>query len=129
MSDFRAKFEILGYDVGAVERAAVTKASEFSIHSPESIRFMKQVVGASSNVLRLLENGLTPAVNVPNPPYKEENNLSACQDMDFVQEKVGEWLKDGFVSKLSEPAVCNNPLSLILKYDAFTVKVKKPFYA
>ena len=125
MSDFRAKFELLGYDVGAVERAAVTKASEFSIHSPESIRFMKQVVGASSNVLRLLENGLTPAVNVPNPPYKEENNLSACQDMDFVQEKVGEWLKDGFVSKLSEPAVCNNPLSLILKYDAFTDKVKK----
>ena len=80
MSDFRAKFELLGYDVGAVERAAVTKASEFSIHSPESIRFMKQVVGASNNVLSLLENGLTPAVNVPNPPYTEENNLSACQD-------------------------------------------------
>ena len=51
---------------------------------------MRQVVSASKNVLNLLENGLTPTVNVPNPPYKEENNLSTTQDMDFVQEKVGE---------------------------------------
>ena len=51
---------------------------------------MRQVVGASKNVLNMLENGLTPKVNVPNPPYKEENNLSTTQDMDFVQEKVGE---------------------------------------
>ena len=90
LSDFRAKFELLGYDLEAAERAAVTKGSEFSIHSPESIRFMRQVVSASKNVLNLLENGLTPTVNVPNPPYKEENNLSTTQDMDFVQEKVGE---------------------------------------
>ena len=34
-------------------------------------------------------------------------------------------MKDGSISKLSEPAVCCNPLSLILKYDACTDKVKK----
>ena len=88
---------------------------------------MVWVVIYSSNVLNLLENGLTLAVNVPNPLYKEENNLSTSQDMDFVQEKVSEWLKDGSVSKLSEPAVCCNPLSLILNMMLSQTRLKNVY--
>ena len=85
---FRAEFGKLGFNVGAVERAAVSHKSDFSIHSVDSIRFMRQVVGANGQILRILTCGLQPDISVQQFNYREDNNISVNQDLDFVQEKV-----------------------------------------
>ena len=125
MNFFRAEFAKMGFDVDAAERAAVTHVSSFSIHSVESVRFMQQVIGASGKILSLLKGGLQPDIRVQNFPYREDNNVSVNQDLDFVKLKVKEWVAEGAVSKLQAPSNCCSPLSLVLKFDAHTDTVKK----
>ena len=115
----------MGFDVDAAERAAVTHVSSFSIHSVESVCFMQQVIGASGKILSLLKGGLQPDIRVQNFPYREDNNVSVNQDLDFVKLKVKEWVAEGAVSKLQAPSNCCSPLSLVLKFDAHTDTVKK----
>ena len=115
---FRAEFDKLGFDVGAVERAAVSHKSDFSIHSVDSIHFMRQVIGANGQILRILTSRLQPDISVQQFTYREDNNILVNQDLDFVQEKVKEWVADGAVSQLTALSAC-------CKYDAYTDKIKK----
>ena len=84
---FRAEFGKLGFNV-------------------DSIRFMRQVVGANDQILRILTCGLQPDISVQQFTYREDNNISVNQDLDFVQEKVKEWVADGAVSKLTALSAC-----------------------
>ncbi len=57
-------------------------------------------------------------------PYVEQNNKSARDNMEIVREKLKEWLKEGFVEQLAEPAHCCNPLGVAVNYDASSDKLK-----
>ena len=103
--------------MGAVDEAAVSHDSNFSIHSPEAIRFMEKEVKASQAVLGVLKEGLVFDFAKQPSRYSEKNNRSATEHLDVVRGKVQEWLRDGYVEKLDGPAHCVNPLSVVLKYD------------
>jgi len=90
---------------------------EKSIHSAESIRFMREVIKAGKWQMDVLENGLSLDLKeIPNK-YAEKNNVSAVKNMDVLREKVAEWQAGGYVEQLAEPAWCCNPMSVAAKYD------------
>jgi hypothetical protein len=53
------------------------------------------------NVLR---NGLSLDFKEEPVRYREKNNVSAIRNMQVLKDKVAEWVKDGHVEKLDEPA-------------------------
>lgn len=114
---FKNRFQILGYDVEAVERATVEQQSQFSPHSLKSMDFMHTVIGASSACVDILRHGLQPKFRTAPGPYREPNNKSATENMSFVRKKVAEWEKDGFVTRLTNPAYCTSPLPVAQKFD------------
>lgn len=95
----------------------IVKEGEKSIHDKESIRFMREVIGAGKWQLRVLEQGLSLDLKRIPQQYAEKNNVSAVKNMEVLREKVAEWQKGGFVEKLAEPAWCCNPMSVAVKYD------------
>jgi hypothetical protein len=98
---------------------------KLSIHSAESIKFTEQVLKAGSWQMKVLKEGYKPQFSAQPPRYREKNNRSAERELEIVREKVKEWEEDGFVTRLSEPAWCTNPLSVVTKVEAETGKVKK----
>lgn len=57
-----------------------------SIHSPDAIRFYKEILDAPESVIRILEKGYTPQFSKDPPQsYYERNNLSARTRPDFVR--------------------------------------------
>ena len=57
-----------------------------SIHSPESLRFYKDILQVSPFVLNVLTNGYNPTFLTPPPDsYRERNNKSARDNMIFVR--------------------------------------------
>jgi hypothetical protein len=97
---------------------------ECSIHAAEAIRFAEEVIGMPQNLLTIMRDGYQPEFLADVPPYREQNNRSALDNLDFLRPKVAEWLEAGFVEELSEPAYCTSPLSVALKYDPYADKVK-----
>ena len=104
------------------------------IHSSEALRFMS-FIGADSYVLNFLSEKLTIKDNPLlkfNPlngsfefcKYFEDNNRSARDSLDIVNEKIKGWLEKGVIEQLSEPPTYSNPLSLISKIDNATEKIK-----
>ena len=90
---------------------------EKSIHSAESICFMREAIKAGKWQMDVLENGLSLDLKeIPNK-YAEKNNVSAVKNMDVLREKVAEWQAGGYVEQLAEPAWCCNPMSVAAKYD------------
>jgi hypothetical protein len=100
------------------------EGTKLSIHAEESRRFMREVIGASQWQESILEEGLRVEFTSEPGKYSERNNKSALSRMEVVREKVGEWASKGFVQRISEPAWCNNPLSVAAKVDHETGKLK-----
>jgi hypothetical protein len=94
-----------------------TRQEHTSIHDEESIRFTEEILQAGEWQLKVLRNGYAPTFDKEPCRYREENNRSAKENMDVVREKVSEWLQQGHVMELSEPAWCTNPLSVTTKID------------
>ncbi len=92
-----------------------------SIHDPDSILFMSQVVGAGSWVLTLLQHGLSCdwAAGSP-PPYMEPNNRSALDNLDSLRSTVSTWEQAGFVTRLGQPAWCCNPMTVAVQFNPVT---------
>jgi hypothetical protein len=117
-------YKNLGFSIESVERAAEEQESQFDIHSAEAIRFTETVIGASSDVIKTLKEGLILDFTKQPGVYREDNNRSAQARMDIVRSKVAEWEEGGFVERISEPARCCNPLSVVEKYNPVSDKTK-----
>jgi hypothetical protein len=96
-----------------------TQGVRVSIHSGESQRFMRQVLQGGEWVQRVMRQGLYPAFQQEPGRYREKNR-SALQNLSVVRNKVAEWLSQGAVMQLAEPAWCTNPLSVATKRDTAT---------
>ncbi len=81
----------------------------------EIIQFLDKVVGAASWQLGVMRNGLTPEFQSEPSKYKEKNNLSALNNESVVQDKIQEWVAQGYVTVLDEQPFCCNPLSVAEK--------------
>jgi hypothetical protein len=95
-----------------------------SIHSEASRKFAIEEIGVGSWHRQIQEEGLKLQFKTLPAKYSEQNNKSATSKMEVVRAKVGEWKSKGYVEQLSEPAWCNNPLSVAAKYDCTTGKIK-----
>ena len=84
-------------------------SGDLSIHSPESIRFMTEVIGADEFTLSIMKNGVSLDFKQQPPPcYKEVNNQSAIEHMPALRKKVQQWVKEGHVQRLdSQPPFCS----------------------
>ena len=111
--------------MAAVERATAEHQSEFSPHSPESLRFVQTVVGMTGHWLDVLRDGLRFEFSQLPGQYFEQNNKSAMHNMDFVRETVSSWLQAGHIEQLDTPAWCTSPLSVAQKYDAVNNVLKE----
>jgi hypothetical protein len=98
---------------------------KLSIHSKESIWFMEKILKAGSWQMKVIREGYKPQFSAQPPRYRERNNRSARNEMETVRSKVKEWEEAGYITRLAEPAWCTNPLSVVLKMEAETGKVKK----
>ena len=89
---------------------------------------MRDIIGAEQWVLNMLISGIKLDFSSEPPSnYIEPNNKSAVKDMDFLREKILEWEKAGFVSRLARKPDIVNPMSLITKIDyASGVTKKRP---
>ncbi len=87
------------------------------IHGKDSIRFMREVIGAGKWQIEVLSNSLSLDLKEVPRKYKEQNNMSAVKNMSGLKEKVKEWEEEGYIERLSEPAWCCNPMSVAAKYD------------
>jgi hypothetical protein len=85
---------------------------------------METVIGASSDVIKTLKDGLVLDFKRQPSRYMEDNNGSAKRNMTAVREKVDEWVAGGYAEVLTEPAHCCNPLSVVEKYDVMNDKMK-----
>ena len=97
-----------------------------SIHHEQSIKFMTNIIKAEGWVLNILTSGVRLDFNTVIPAsYIEPNNKSAIKEMSFLQEKIAEWVRAGFVSELSNKPKFVNPLSVVVKTDHASETVKK----
>jgi len=75
-------------------------------------------------LLDILVHGYKPDFTGPVSAYSEPNNKSALEHLPFLREKVAAWRKAGFVQKRVSRALCNNPLTVAVKYDPAADEVK-----
>jgi Reverse transcriptase (RNA-dependent DNA polymerase) len=99
------------------KRGFILKEGHKSIHDTDSIRFSTEVIGISDWNRDVLENGLKLEFKQEVGKYREQNNQSAVQNMEVLREKVTEWMAEGHVEKITEPAWCCNPMTVAVKYD------------
>lgn len=89
---------------------------ELSIQDPGPLAFMTKVIEADRYTTDIMREGLGTEFLIPPPPkFENDNNKSACDNMDFIREKVAEWERDGFVTKLASKPPCINPLTVAIK--------------
>jgi hypothetical protein len=81
---------------------------------------MKQILQGGEWVQWVMRQGLYPAFRQEPGRYRERNNKSALQNLSVVRSKVAEWMGQGAVMQLGEPAWCTNPLSVAMKRDTAT---------
>lgn len=94
---------------------------ERGIGQPKAVQFYKQILGASDEVVNILEHGYKPRWSACPPPTSFfNNNKSAELEMDFVRETVQDWLEKGYIKRLDNPATVNSPLSVASKYDVMS---------
>ena len=99
---------------------------ERSIHDDSLLDFMTQIVQADEYALKVMREGLGTEFVIPPPSnFELQNNKSAIENMEFVREKVAEWERDGFVTKLSSRPPRLNPLTVALKTIPESGEVKK----
>ena len=106
------------------EQGYVKQEGEKSIHSRDSIRFSTEVVGIGDWQRKVLEQGLKLEFEKEPGKYRERNNQSAVQNMAVLKDKVAEWIEQGHVERIAEPAWCTNPMTVAVKYDPVKDEVK-----
>ena len=99
------------------------KVGKFSIHSQESIEFMKNL-GPDEYVLQIMQEGLKLDFDEIPPPYWEPNNASCLNNLSTAQSKVNKWLEQGIVYRVSSRPYCCSPLTVSAKTDYLTGEVK-----
>jgi hypothetical protein len=90
------------------EAGFAVKEGEKSIHDAESIRFAKEILNEGQWHENVLRNGLSLDLKEQPVQYREKNNVSAQKNMSVLKDKVAEWLSEGHVERLKEPAWCTN---------------------
>ncbi len=108
----------------AVSESSRPAELQFSIHSQAAVNFCVNEIQAKSWVTNILQHGYMPEFVALPPPYCEPNNKSVRDHLDIVREKLAEWVQEGFVEQLQEPAHCCNPLGVAVRYDASGDKLK-----
>ena len=96
-----------------------------SIHSPTSLKYYKEVLGADKYVMTILEQGLKfPFRDLP-VKYEEQNNRSARDNDRLLWDKITEWEAAQYIERVTVKPTCVNPLSVSEKFDLQTKKLKK----
>ena len=89
------------------------------IHDPKAQLFYKQILNASDSVLELLRDGYKPDIVTPLPEATDlRNNMSALQNIQFVQAKTDKWVKENIVRKVDYKPYFVNPLTVASKLDS-----------
>jgi len=96
-----------------------------SLYSAESQKFAKEVLKVDTWYTRITTEGYQPVFQSPPQQYRERNNRSAQDNIEFVREKVQQWEQEGYVTQLERPSLCVNPLSVVTKVDPESGKTKK----
>ena len=109
------KLEDMGFD-----------SNNTKLHSPESIRFYNQILGASDKVIHTLTHGHKPqwVKNTPPGPMFFQNNVSARLNMDIVRNQVKAWEELGAVKQVATRPKIVSPLTLSTKTDTQSGKLK-----
>jgi hypothetical protein len=90
-----------------------------SIHDQESIRFMRQIIGAGDWVLNLLQKGLVFDWQSSLPTsYTEPNNKSATSNMESLLSTVADWREGSFICLQDTPPYCCNSMIVAVQYKA-----------
>jgi hypothetical protein len=88
----------------------------------ENQEYWEQTFEANSYVSLILKNGYKIPVRMSAAQritrYREKNNQSARNEMDFVRSEVARLLKDGQIVECKSPPRCTNPLSVAFKVNA-----------
>jgi hypothetical protein len=94
LADITASFAAAGFEIRPYR----------SIHDPQSIAFLRDIVGAGDWVINLLSHGLAFDWSTgPPTAYVEPNNKSAMRNMAELRSTVAAWEAGGFVQRLSAP--------------------------
>ena len=95
-----------------------------SIHDSLSVEFLK-ILGAGAWQEDMMRDGLVFLWKARPPgPYRERNNKSALDHLPQLRDTVATWEKAGFVERLSEPALCCNPMTVAVQYNLAANSVK-----
>jgi hypothetical protein len=101
------RFSFLGKAVGSVH---------------ENLKYWESTFEKDNYVLSILKHGYKIPVKMTDVDkgtrYRERNNQSANDNMDFVRAKVDRLLKDGQIIKSERPVRCTNPLTVASKVNA-----------
>ena len=98
------------------EQGFVLTEKEKSIHDSSSLEFLTRIIQADEYATKITREGLGAEFIIPPPDrFDLPNNRSATENMAFVREKVGEWEKGGFVTKLESKPPKLNPLTVASK--------------
>ena len=89
---------------------------------------MEEVIKPEAFVLNVMRQKLHPQF-IYSPPEEYEpprgrNNKSARDNYDALREKVNDWVKEGYVEKLSTKPLFFNPMTVASKFDPVTNKTK-----
>jgi hypothetical protein len=88
----------------------------------ENLEYWEQTFKADPYVSLILKNGYKIPVKMSAAQritrYREKNNQSARNEMDFVRSEVARLLKDGQIVECKSPPRCTNPLSVAFKVNA-----------
>ena len=73
---------------------------EYSIHSPESIKYYREVLGADNWVMEMLLHGFKISFKQIPGPYEDVNNRCALKHSKFLWGKILEWESAGFCIRI-----------------------------
>ncbi len=117
--------ETLAHITASFAAAGFEIRPDRSIHDPQSIAFLRDIVGAGDWVLNLLSHGLAFDWSTgPPAAYVEPNNKSATTNMAELRSTVATWEAGGFVQRLSAPPLCVNSMTVAVQYNATTDSTK-----
>ena len=96
----------------------VVPTDKLSIHSTQSLHFLRTIVCADPFVEDICINGVSLEFK-SDPPltYEEDNNLSAKQYMHKLCENVFKWEAEGSVHRSETPPAYINPMTINIETD------------
>ena len=99
------------------------KANSKSIHDDVSQAFYK-FLGAEDYVINILEKGLIVPGTLPLTSFYAPNNKSALEHLLPFQDKVTEWLDNGYIDEVDERPFFCNPITVAKQEDSSSGKTK-----